>query len=171
MKALIIEDDQIIADFIKKGLQQAGFMVEVAADGISGLHLALNESFDVAIVDLMLPGLGGLDIIDRVRSDNLELPIIILSAKRSVDERILGLRKGGDDYLTKPFSFSELMARIQAVMRRYSSNTSNSSLSIADLTLDLLSRKVTRAEKKIFLQPKEFALLEYLISNSNHVVS
>ena len=171
MKALIVEDDFIMSEFISNGLKQAGFTVEKAHDGSAGLHFALNESYDIAIVDLMLPKLGGLELIDRVRAARVSLPIIILSAKRSVDERIAGLRHGGDDYLTKPFSFSELIARIDAVLRRSTSTAEASELTFEDLHMDLLSRKVTRSGQRIELQPKEFALLEYLVRNAGHVVS
>ena len=171
MKALVIEDDIIVSEFVCKGLKQAGYTVEFAHDGKDGLHFALSESYDIAIVDLMLPGLGGLEIIDQIRAAKIDLPIIILSAKRSVDERINGLRRGGDDYLTKPFSFSELIARIEAVLRRSSPTTEASELVFDDLHMDLLSRKVSRASRKIELQPKEFALLEYLVRNAGHVVS
>lgn len=171
MKVLLIEDDQVIADFIVKGMREAGFAIEHAADGLSGLHLALDGRYDIAIVDLMLPKLDGLQIIDRLREKKINLPIIILSAKRTVDERVEGLRHGGDDYLTKPFSFSELLARVDALLRRSNNVVESSSLSIHDLDMDLLARTVTRAGKKIDLQPKEFALLEYLIRNTGHVVS
>jgi two-component system OmpR family response regulator len=171
MKALVIEDDLIVSDFVCNGLKQAGYTVEQAHDGKTGLHFALSESYDIAIVDLMLPQMDGLTIIDRIRAAKISLPIIILSAKRSVDERINGLRHGGDDYLTKPFSFSELIARIDAVVRRSSAVAEASELCFDNLHMDLLSRKVTRGDRRIELQPKEFALLEYLVRNAGHVVS
>lgn len=171
MNALLIEDDKIVADFITSGLEQAGYCVDSVLDGETGLHYALNGSYDIAIIDLMLPKVGGLEIIDQVRSAKISLPIIILSAKRSVDERIAGLRHGGDDYLTKPFSFSELLARIDAVLRRSSPINEGSELTFDDLHMDLLSRKVCRAGERIDLQPKEFALLEYFVRNAGHVVS
>ena len=171
MKILLIEDDKLIADFVIKGMREAGFSIEHAADGNTGLQLALDDRFDLAIVDLMLPQLGGLEIIDRVREKKINLPIIILSAKRSVDERIQGLRHGGDDYLTKPFSFSELLARVEALLRRANNIVESGRLTFHDLEMDLLARTVTRCGKKIDLQPKEFSLLEYLIRNAGHVVS
>lgn len=171
MKILLIEDDQVIADFVSKGLKEAGFCVDHAADGLNGLHCAETGRYDLAIIDLMLPSLDGLSIIDRLRDKKINLPIIILSAKRSVDDRVHGLRHGGDDYLTKPFSFSELLARVEALMRRVDSVVEPTSLSFQDLSLDLLARTVIRSGKKIDLQPKEFALLEYLIRNAGRVVS
>jgi len=171
MKILLIEDDTVIADFIKKGMKEAGFTIHHEDDGQKGLHAALRSGFDIAIIDIMLPKLDGLTVIHRLRDKKINLPIIILSAKRSVDERIDGLRHGGDDYLTKPFSFSELLARVEALLRRANHVVESSSLTIEDLSLDLLARTVTRAGIKIDLQPKEFALLEYLIRNTGHVVS
>lgn len=171
MKILLIEDDQIIARFIKKGLKEAGYTIDHEADGLNGLHRALTDSYDLAIIDLMLPRLDGLSIIDRVRDKKIRLPIIILSAKRSVDDRVHGLRHGSDDYLTKPFSFSELLARVEALIRRINHVVETTSLSFQNLSLDLLARTVTRSGKRIELQPKEFALLEYLIRNAGHVVS
>ena len=171
MKILIIEDDQVIADFIKKGLSEAGYSVDHIDNGKTGLGFALDRIYDLAIVDLMLPQLDGLSIIDRIREKKINIPIIILSAKRSVDDRIHGLRHGSDDYLTKPFSFSELLARVEALLRRANNVTEPSSLSIRDLSLDLLSRTVKRNGKNIDLQPKEFALLEYLVRNKDRVVS
>ena len=171
MKILLIEDDLVIADFIKKGLSEAGYSVDHISDGKTGLAFALDGIHDLAIVDLMLPELDGLSIIDRIREKKINIPIIILSAKRTVDDRIHGLRHGSDDYLTKPFSFSELLARVEALLRRASNTIEPSSLSIGTLNLDLLSRTVKRNGKKIDLQPKEFALLEYLVRNKNRVVS
>ena len=171
MKILLIEDDLVIADFIKKGMLEAGYMVEHIDNGKTGLSFALDGIYDLAIIDLMLPELDGLSVIDRIREKKMNLPIIILSAKRSVDDRIHGLRHGSDDYLTKPFSFSELLARVEALLRRANNVTEPSSLSILDLSLDLLARTVRRNGKKIDLQPKEFALLEYLVRNKGHVVS
>lgn len=171
MKILLIEDDQVIANFVKKGLQEAGYTIDHEADGLNGLHRAQTEDYDLAIIDLMLPRLDGLSIIDRIRERKINLPIIILSAKRSVDDRVHGLRHGSDDYLTKPFSFSELLARVEALLRRTNSVVEPASLSFQDLSLDLLARTVLRAGKKIDLQPKEFALLEYLLRNAGHVVS
>jgi len=171
MRVLLIEDDQVIADFISKGMREAGFAIDHMADGLVGLHAALTQDYDVGILDLMLPGLDGLSILDRLRQEKKKLPIIILSAKRTVDDRINGLRHGGDDYLIKPFSFSELLARVESLLRRSHQIVEPTSLSYGDLTLDLLARTVTRSGTKIDLQPKEFALLEYLVRNVGHVVS
>ena len=171
MKLLLIEDDQVIANFVIKGLNEAGFSVDHMNDGQAGLNAALQENYDLAIIDIMLPKLDGLSIISRIREKKLNTPIIILSAKRTVDDRINGLQHGGDDYLTKPFSFSELLARVEALLRRASNIVEPTTLEIEDLELDLLSRTARRAGKKIDLQPKEFALLEYLARNTGRVLS
>ena len=171
MKILLIEDDQVIADFIQKGMKEAGFTIDHFDDGLIGLHAAMTHGYDVGIFDVMLPNLDGLSIIDRLRKKKKNLPIIILSAKRSVDDRINGLRHGGDDYLVKPFSFSELLARVESLLRRAQHVVEPTNLSFEDLTLDLLARTASRAGTKIDLQPKEFALLEYLIRHAGHVVS
>lgn len=170
MRIALIEDDLRIASFIKKGLNEAGYVVEHAATGGDGLDLVLNENFDLAVIDLMLPGINGLTIINRLRESKIRFPVIILSAKRSVDDRVKGLQTGGDDYLTKPFSFSELLARIQALLRRSCNIAEPSSLVVADLEINLLARQVTRAGQKIELQPKELALLEFLMRNKGHVM-
>jgi two-component system OmpR family response regulator len=171
MRALIIEDDQTIADFVARGLREAGFAVDLAADGERGLALAADEPYDIAIVDLMLPKRDGLAVIDELRRRGRTTPVLILSARRSVDDRVRGLQAGGDDYLTKPFAFAELLARVQALVRRSTRAPEPTSLSVADLTLDLLSRKVTRAGAAIDLRPREFALLEYLMRSAGRVVS
>ncbi len=171
MRILLIEDDHIIADFIQKGMKEAGFTIDHFDDGSIGLHAALTGSYDVGILDLMLPHLDGLSILDRLRKEKNGLPIIILSAKRSVDDRIQGLRHGGDDYLIKPFSFSELLARVESLLRRAQHVLEPTSLTFQDLSLDLLARTVVRDGIKIELQPKEFSLLEYLVRNAGHVVS
>lgn len=171
MKILLIEDDPVIADFVVRGFQQSGYTIAHEANGNHGLKLALRDNFDLAIIDIMLPGLDGLSVIGELRKQGEHLPIIILSAKRGVDDRVMGLRKGSDDYLIKPFSFSELLARVEALLRRSNSTPESSTLTVGDLELDLLARKVTRAGKKIDLQPKEFSLLEYLLRNTGHVVS
>lgn len=171
MKALLVEDDTVIADYVTRGMRQAGFNVEVHYDGVSGLDAALNQHHDIAIVDLMLPELDGLTLIQQLRTRGKKLPVIILSAKRSLDDRISGLRKGGDDYLTKPFSFSELLARVEALIRRATDADPDPWLEVYDLSMDLMGRTVTRAGKNINLQPKEFALLEYLVRNTGRVVS
>jgi len=171
MRALIIEDDQPIADFVGRGLKEAGFAVDHAKDGEEGLALALDTAYDVAIVDLMLPKRDGLSIIDDLRRRGRSTPVLILSARRSVDDRVHGLQAGGDDYLTKPFAFSELLARVQALVRRASRAPEATTLTVGDLTMDLLSRKVTRGGTPVELRPREFALLEYLMRNATRVVS
>lgn len=171
MRLLLVEDDIKIAQFVVNGLREAGFAVDHATNGEDGLHLALTEPYDLAIVDIMLPKIDGLTLIEEVRKNNINTPVLILSAKRSVDDRVKGLKTGSDDYLVKPFAFSELLARIQALIRRSTRVTAPSELKIADLVLDLDKRKVYRADKEIFLQPLEFSLLEYLMRNAGRVVS
>lgn len=171
MRLLLIEDDQKIASFVIKGLKAAGFAVDHAADGVRGLDLGLTEPYDVIIVDLMLPKLDGLSVIDNLRRQKIETPVIILSAKDSVDDRVQGLQTGSDDYLSKPFAFAELLARVQALMRRGSSASEPTRLSVAGLYLDLVTREVVRSEKRIDLQPLEFSLLAYLMRNAGKVVS
>ena len=171
MRLLLIEDDQKIASFIAKGLKEAGFTTDHASDGLEGLNMALGEDYDGAIVDIMLPKIDGLTVIETLRKRGISLPVIILSARRSVDDRIKGLQQGGDDYLTKPFAFSELLARVQALLRRASNTAEATTLTVEDLSIDLLARSVTRAGKNIYLQPKEFSLLEYLMRNTGRVVS
>ena len=171
MRLLLVEDDLKIASFVQKGLEEAGYAIDHAADGEDGLHLALHEPYDVAIIDLMLPKLDGLTLIEELRQKKINTPVMILSARRSVDDRVKGLQRGGDDYLTKPFSFSELLARVQALIRRASGGSESTSLTVGDLSLDLLAREVRRGNKRIELQAKEFSLLEYLMRNKGRVVS
>lgn len=171
MNLLVIEDDSMTASFVVKGFREAGFVVEHAADGLTGLRMAATGTFDVTIVDVMLPGMDGLDLIRGLRERGIRTPVLILSAKGSVDDRVKGLQVGGDDYLVKPFSFSELLARAQALIRRSTATAEPTTLSVGDLTIDLLRRKVTRAGTTIELQPREFALLEYLARNPGRVVS
>ena len=171
MRLLLIEDDLKIAGFVSKGLKEAGFLVEHAGDGKSGLQMVLDSSYDAAVIDIMLPGVDGLTIIDELRRRRIKLPVIILSAKRSVDERVHGLQAGGDDYLTKPFSFSELLARIHALIRRASDTPDPTGITVGNLSINILKHKVTRANRKIDLQPREFSLLEYLARNAGRVVS
>jgi two-component system, OmpR family, response regulator len=171
MRALIVEDDRAIAEFVARGLREAGFAADQAGDGESGLELALSEPYDVAIVDLMLPRRDGLSLIDELRRRGRTTPVLILSARRSVDDRVRGLQSGGDDYLTKPFAFAELLARVQALVRRATRAPEPTTLTVGDLTLDLLTRKVTRGGVPIELRPREFALLEYLMRNTGRVVS
>lgn len=171
MRLLLIEDDKKIAFFVKTGLEEAGFIVDHADNGADGLHHALVESYAAAIIDLMLPGIDGLSIIMAMRNKGIQTPVLILSAKRSVDERVEGLKAGSDDYLIKPFAFSELLARVQALVRRSSMASAVPELQVADLKLNLFDRKVTRAGKEIDLQPLEFSLLQYLMSNAGRIVS
>ena len=171
MRILLIEDDQKIASFVVKGLKAAGYAVDRASDGEEGLHFALTEPYDAAIVDIMLPGLDGLTVIERMRKERVNTPVIILSAKGSVDDRVKGLQRGGDDYLTKPFAFSELFARVQALVRRASRASEPTRLTVGDLSIDLLTREVVKGGKSIELQPLEFSLLEYLMRNPGRVVS
>lgn len=171
MKILLVEDDLRTASFIMKGLEQAGFVVEHAVDGEDGMYLALTGSYDAAVVDIMLPKLDGLSLIEELRKKGVVMPILVLSAKSSVDDRIKGLQTGGDDYLVKPFAFSELLARIQALIRRAYSVSEPTSLIVGGLSMDLLTRKVFRGGREIELQPREFALLEYLMRNAGRVVS
>jgi two-component system OmpR family response regulator len=171
MRILLVEDDLKIADFILKGLKEAGFAADHATDGEEGLYMASTEPYDTAIIDIMLPKLDGLTLIEELRRKRINTPVIILSAKRSIDDRVKGLQKGGDDYLTKPFSFSELLARVQALIRRASRTSEPAVLNVGDLSMDLLTRDVARTGTRIDLQPREFALLEYLMRNAGRVVS
>jgi two-component system, OmpR family, response regulator len=171
VKVLFVDDDAVISSFVVKGLRESGFIVDHATDGEEGLHRILTEEYDVAVIDLMLPKMDGLTLLSNVRKEKPTMPVMILSAKRTVDDRVKGLETGSDDYLTKPFAFSELLARINALMRRVSGAPSPTRFAVADLTLDLLSRQVTRAGRKIELQPKEFSLLEYLMRHAGRVVT
>jgi len=171
MRILIIEDDEKIGSFIRKGFKEAGFTVDLATDGEQGLTLFLENSYDAAIVDIMLPVMDGLTVIERIRTRGITTPVLILSAKRSVDDRIHGLQQGGDDYLIKPFSFGELLARVNALIRRDTRQGESHVLEMADLRMDLLSRQVTRQGEPIDLPAKEFSLLEYLLRNQGHIIS
>ena len=171
MRVLIVEDDRRIAGFVAKGLEQAGLAVDRAEDGREGLEMALSAPYDAAVIDLMLPGLDGLTLIERLRDAHIRTPVLILSARRSVDDRVAGLRRGGDDYLTKPFAFAELLARVQALMRRATAAAEPARLTAGGIALDLLTRQVTRDGQGIDLQPREFALLEYLMRNAGRPVS
>ena len=171
MRILLVEDDSKIASFIVRGFKAEGFAVDHAADGESGLHLALAEPHDAAIIDLMLPKLDGLSLIEQMRREKIKTPVIILSARGSVDDRVKGLHTGGDDYLTKPFAFSELLARVRALIRRSSNVSEPTKLMVADVTINLITREVNRAGLTIELQPLEFSLLEYLMRNAGRVVS
>ena len=171
MRALLVEDDTTIADFVVRGLREAGLVVDHAVDGEAGLTAAATQPYDVAIVDLMLPKRDGLSLIEGLRRRGVTTPVLILSARRSVDDRVRGLQTGGDDYLTKPFAFAELLARVQALIRRATRTPEPTTLTVEEVTLDLLSRRVTRAGKPIDLRPREFTLLEYLMRNQGNVVS
>ena len=171
MRVLVIEDDPQIASFVTTGLKQAGFAVDHAVDGDEGLQLALTEPYDTVVVDVMLPKLDGLSLIEEMRRRKVNTPVLILSAKRTVDDRVKGLQKGGDDYLIKPFVFAELLARVQALIRRASRETEPTRLIVGDMVLDLLTREVTREGQRLELQPREFALLEYLMRNAGRVIS
>ncbi len=171
MRALLVEDDQTIAAFITRGLREAGFTVDQESDGDRGLRTALDQPYDVAIVDLMLPGRDGLSLIEDLRRHRVSTPVLILSARRTVDDRVKGLQAGGDDYLTKPFAFAELLARVQALVRRATRAPDPTTLELHDLQLDLLSRRVTRAGQAIDLRPREFTLLEYLMRNAGRIIS
>lgn len=171
MRILVVEDDRKIASFVASGLRQAGFAVDLAADGMAGFDLALSVPYDVAVVDIMLPQLDGLTLIERLRLRKITTPVIILSARRSVDDRVKGLQRGGDDYLTKPFAFSELLARVHALVRRTTGATEPTRLAVGDLSVDLLARGTFRGGRRIELQPREFALLEYLMRNAGRPVS
>jgi len=173
MRILIIEDDKKISSFIAKGLKQAGCAVDASADGQAGLEMAIGETYDAVVLDIMLPKRDGLSVLEEMRKSGVKTPVIILSAKRSVDDRVRGLQAGGDDYLTKPFSFSELQARIQALVRRSSSRVSENptQLRVADLVMDLVKHRVKRGEKSIELHAREWALLELLMRHPDRMMS
>ncbi len=173
MRALVVEDDPKIASFLANGFGETGFVVDSAQDGMRGLELALSQPYDVAIIDLMLPKIDGLSIIEKMRADKIATPVIILSAKDSVDDRIRGLSMGGDDYVPKPFSFGELLARVQAVMRRSTTSlgTEQGPLRVGDLELDPWKREVRRDGEVIALHAREFALLEFLMRHPGRVLS
>jgi len=171
MRVLVVEDDSKIASFLVNGLKQNGFAVDHASDGETGLALAGAVTYDAAVLDIMLPKLDGLSLLRQLRQDKIHVPVLILSAKASVDDRVKGLQAGGDDYLTKPFAFSELLARVQALVRRATHPTEPTKLSAGDLKLDLLTREVTRGGQKIELQSREFALLELLLRHPGRAVT
>jgi two-component system OmpR family response regulator len=172
MKILIVEDNERVARFVTRGLREAGHTVEHAANGRDGLFMAASEPHDVIVMDRMLPGdIDGLAIIEALRKAGNRTPILILSALNDVDERIRGLRSGGDDYLTKPFAFGELLARVDALGRRSVDGGADRVLQLGDLRMDLLSRRVSRGSRAITLQPREFKLLEYLMRHANQVVT
>lgn len=171
VRILVVEDDPKIASFVVKGLKQSGFAVDHCPDGEQGLDLASVTNYDAAVVDILMPKLDGLSLVQRLRAKGVRVPVIFLSAKASVDDRVRGLQAGGDDYLTKPFAFTELLARVQALIRRASQAPEPTRLSVADLSLDLINHEATRGGQKIELQAREFALLEYLLRNAGRVVT
>jgi len=172
MKILLVEDNERVADFVTKGLKESGHVVDHAGNGRDGLFLASSETYDAIVMDRMLPGgIDGLGIIEALRKIGNKTPILILSALAEVDDRIRGLRAGGDDYLTKPFAFGELAARLDALVRRSRPSGAETTLSVGDLKMDLLAREVTRAGRPIDLQPREFKLLEYLMRHAEQAVT
>lgn len=171
MRLLLVEDDAKTASFVLKGLRENSYAVDHAGDGEAGLHMASSEPYDAAIIDVMLPKLDGLTLIAELRRKKNRLPVIILSARGSTGDRVKGLETGSDDYLTKPFAFSELLARVQALLRRASGVAEPTSLTVGDLSIDFLTRQVARGNNRIDLQPREFSLLEYLMRNAGRVVS
>ena len=170
MRILIVEDEKKVAAFIKKGLEEETYAVDVAMDGEEGLHHGEQNQYDLIILDLMLPKINGLEILSILRSKKIETPILLLTAKDSVDDKVEGLNQGADDYLTKPFAFSELLARIRVLLRRGKTET-KTTLEIADLTLNLVSHKVNRGNEEIELTGKEYSLLEYFMRNQEKVLT
>ena len=171
MRILLIEDDVSVADYIVKGLRESGYTVEHAADGKQGLVMASSEEYDAMIVDRMLPHVDGLTIIQTLRASDNNTPVLILSALGEVDDRVKGLKAGGDDYLVKPFAFAELLARIEVILRRQENSGTQTRLKVADLEMDLLAHKVTRNGEVFNLQPREYKLLEYLMRHAGQVVT
>jgi two-component system OmpR family response regulator len=171
MRVLLIEDDASVADYILKGLRESGYAVDHAADGKDGLFMATTEDYDLLVVDRMLPSVDGLTIVQTIRAANNDTPVLFLSALGDVDDRVKGLRAGGDDYLVKPFAFDELLARLEAMSRRKEGSGPITQLKVGDLEMDLLSHKVTRSGQAIILQPREFRLLEYLMKHAGQVVT
>lgn len=171
MRILIVEDDQQIAAFVRKGLEEAGYAVDHAPDGDTAFVLATNEPYDVMVVDIMLPGRDGLRLIEDLRGHGVASPVLILSAKRTVDDRVRGLQTGGDDYLTKPFAFAELLARVRALIRRGAGTGEPTQMTVGPVSMNLVSREVARGDTSIDLQPREFSLLEYFMRNAGRVVT
>ncbi len=171
MRILIVEDDTTLAEYVRNGLREAGHTPDVANDGRDGLLLATSETFDVMVLDRMLPNVDGLTILRTLRASNITTPVLVLSALGEVDDRVEGLKAGGDDYLVKPFAFAELLARLEALARRATVGAPATQLQVADLTVDLLSRSVNRAGQAIDLQPREFSLLELLMRHAGQVVT
>ena len=171
MRILVIEDDRDAADYVAKAFREVGHVADIAYDGEDGLALALDGEYDVLVVDRMLPKRDGLSVIGALRAKNVETPVLILSALGQVDDRVKGLRAGGDDYLPKPYAFSELLARTEVLARRRAGRGEETSYQVADLELDRLSHNVTRGGTEIVLQPREFRLLEYLMKHAGQVVT
>lgn len=171
MRVLVVEDDRSIAEFVAAGLRQEGYVVDVARTGVEGLDLAQSSPYDAAVIDVMLPRLDGLSLVGAMRRAGIPTPVLFLSARHSVDDRVKGLQMGGDDYLTKPFAFVELLARLQAITRRQAGATDATELSVGDLRLDRITRRVERAGSPIDLRPREYALLEFLMRQPGKVVS
>jgi len=171
MRILVVEDDAKIASFVVRGLKEAGYAVDHAPEGDTGLALAQSTEYDAAIVDVMLPGLDGLSLVRRLRSARQQLPVVFLSAKSTVEDRVRGLESGADDYLTKPFAFSELLARVQALIRRATHAPDATKLVAGDVTLDLVTRQVTSAGQPVELQPREFSLLAFLLRHVGRPVT
>ncbi len=170
MKILIVEDEPKTGEYLRQGLAEAGFVVDLAQNGTDGLHLALHGDYDLAVLDVMLPGLNGWQVLQSLRQQGLQMPVLFLTARDQVEDRVKGLELGADDYLVKPFSFAELLARVRTILRRGRSGTESTTLRVADLELDLLRRRVSRAGKRIDLTAKEFGLLELLMRRSGEVL-
>lgn len=170
MRILVVEDEPKTGDYLKQGLAEAGFMVDLARDGLDGLHLALTEAYDLAVLDVMLPGIEGWQVLQGIRKAGKDMPVLFLTARDSVDDRVKGLELGADDYLVKPFAFSELLARVRTLLRRGSKTKEADVLRAADLELDLMRRRVIRGGKKIDLTSKEFSLLELLLRRQGEVL-
>jgi two-component system OmpR family response regulator len=171
MKILVVEDDKEAANWLIKGLKEEGHVVDLATNGIDGLDMAGEQAHDVIVMDRMLPGMDGLSVISRLREDGVSTPVLILSALGEVDDKVMGLRAGGDDYLAKPYAFTELLARVETLGRRQSAEPHKTRLQVGDLEIDLLARTAKRAGEDILLQPREFKLLEYLMRNAGSVVT
>ena len=171
MRILVVEDDLKTASFVTKGLREAGYVVDHAEDGTQALERALSEAYDVLVIDRMLPGLNGIKVVETIRSEGVESPVLFLSALGDVEDRVKGLKAGGDDYLVKPFALSELLARLEALMRRGRGQGEVTQLSVGDLEMDILARKVIRQGQRVYLHPREFKLLEYLMRHAGQVVT
>jgi len=170
MKILVVEDEKKVASFLKKGLEQEYYTVDLAHDGKAGLDLSLSEDYDLIILDIMLPLLDGITLLKEIRKEKIETPVLMLTAKDAIEDKVGGLDSGADDYLPKPFAFEELLARVRALLRR-KEKIKNLIISAGDLTVDTQTHKVKRGDKEIILTPKEYSILEYLLRNKNHVIS